>query len=369
MLNKRGLVFIIALCVVVFSLFAATPEFLNSFNINKSNVFQVKNAEGEYLSYLIIDENSVSLIGGKDKPKARVSKYGSRTLTVPSSVEYNGKVFTVKYIQSFAFRGEAVNDTNIKKIEKIILPNTLEIVGQSCFEGMPSLKSVNIPKSLKIIEYCMFADCPALEEVHIPNDAELECIASFAFENCPSLKYVNIPAGVKSIGEGPWRECTSLVGINVTSMNENFMSKDGVLLTKRGTEIIQYPAGKTDETYIFPSGVTSVGNSAFFGNNFIKKIVMSDSMQYISHIAFNGCQNLSDVYFPNSLISIGNGAFQNCPNLKGVTIPQNTHITKNQSYEDDPYNTFMPNVVIERATWIPQQIRNHIKSELHKNGA
>lgn len=327
------------------------PEFLDRSNIDPNKVFQAKNPEGEFLTYYITDKSSVSVVGGENGLKPRTSKYGAKTLTIPPSVRYNGKEYTVRYIQSFAFYSTNIDEKNLKEIEEIILPNTLEMVGQNCFSNMPSLKSVTIPKSLKVIGYCMFEECPKLEEVFIPYDSKLKAIGEFAFKDCPSLKYFHIPANVRHIGGGPWRNCISLSEINVASTNKHFVSENGVLLNKDKTKIIQYPPGKSDETYVFPAQVTFVGNSAFFGNNRIKSVVMSETTRKVSHIAFKDCKELSTVYFPNDLAFIGNGAFWDCPKLKKATIPIQTQISKQQS-ADDSYNSFMPKVFIDRSAKI-----------------
>lgn len=340
MVKFKWLVFLVIISTLTFEIFADTPNFLDSNYIDYSKVFQERNAEGEFLRYLIVNDSSVSVVGSK-------GNYNARKLTIPSVVKHNGKDYVVRYIQSFAFRTN-VNGKYLKKVEDICLPNTLELVGQNCFNGMPSLKTVTIPKSLKVLEYCMFSECPKLEEVFIPYDSKLDSIKSFAFMGCEKLKYFHIPENVRYIGKGPWRACSSLSEINVASMNENFVSDNGVVFTKDKTTIIQYPAGKTEEPYFSPKEVTNIGNSAFYGNQFINKVVLSENTKYISHIAFNGCVNLSNVYFPNGLVSIGNGAFWDCPNLNHVILPTKTKISK-QQFSDDSYNSFMPKVFIDRS--------------------
>lgn len=347
---------------------ADTPAFLDRFNIDKEKVFQVKNPEGEFLTYYIINDSTVSVVGGKDGLKSRASRYKARTLTIPAKVRYNGAEYTTRYIQSFAFRTcPSIDGKNLKKIEEVFLPNTLEMVGQNCFAEMPSLKSVSIPKSLKVIGYGMFENCPKLEEVFIPYDSKLDSIEDFAFQNCPLLKYFHVPANVRYIGQGPWRGCSSLSEINVASMNEHYISEEGVLLSRDKTQIIQYPVAKTSESYIFPSSVTVVGNSAFFGNKYLKSVVLSNITREISHISFKGCNQLNNVYFPNGLKFIGNGAFWDCPNLKKVIIPTSTQISKQQS-PDDTYNSFMPNVFIDRSSQIkPYDLSKTIKNTTNGN--
>lgn len=342
MVKFKWLALLVIISTHIFEIFAETPKFLDSDYVDYSKVFHHKNAEGEFLRYFIVNDSSVSVIGNKN------DKYSAKTLTIPSSVVHDGKEYIVRFIQSFAFRGNYKDGGNVKKIEEIILPETLELVGQDCFPRLPSLRHVTIPKSLRNIGYCMFADCPKLEDVIIPYDSQLDTIERFAFNNCEMLKYFHIPANVRYIGEGPWRNCTSLSEINVASMNENYTSDNGVLFSKDKTNLIQYPPGKSEELYVSPNQVSTIGNSAFYGNQFINKVVLSENTKHISHIAFNGCVNLSNVYFPNGLVSIGNGAFWDCPNLNHVILSTKTQISK-QQFSDDSYNSFMPKVFIDRS--------------------
>lgn len=67
--------------------------------------------------------------------------------------------------------------------------------------------------------------------------------------------------------------------------------------------------------------------NAFSDNTKIKKIILPDSIESISDLAFYKCKNLQTITLPTHLIKIGYSAFQNCSNLKSIVLPERlTHI-------------------------------------------
>ena len=318
--------------------------------IDESNSFFAKTEEGESLKFLVVDKGVVMLIEDRKK------KYKHARLSIPGKVSWKGEDYTVKYIGNFAI-GSIVGKAD--KIEEIVVPETVEYVGQGCFAYMKSLKIVTLPKSLRNISYGMFEKCPQLSEVYIPYDAELREIDSFAFMDCKNLRFFHIPQRVETIVSAPWRNCTGLKEINVASSNANFESFNGVLYTKGKKILLQYPTGKEDQTYEIPQETDFIGNSAFYGNSYLQKIVFGENVAHVSHIGFRDCVNLSEVYLPNSLAFIGNGAFWGCTKLNKVVINRNTSYT----IEDDPtdsYNSFMPSTFVDRVDVVQRPQRERV---------
>lgn len=66
---------------------------------------------------------------------------------------------------------------------------------------------------------------------------------------------------------------------------------------------------------IIGSGVTRIGNDAFWGFTSLETITIPDSVTSIGHNAFNGCTKLSSITIPDSVSSIGSYAFLGCTNL------------------------------------------------------
>lgn len=99
----------------------------------------------------------------------------------------------------------------------------------------------------------------------IPNG--ITYIGDYAFVNAAthgygSIKYFIIPKSVKHIGiMALANEGTD--SIEVDPANEHYSSIDGVLFNKDGTELLQYPLGRRDDSYVLPDSVVKIADSAF----------------------------------------------------------------------------------------------------------
>ncbi|MDE5996450.1 MAG: leucine-rich repeat domain-containing protein, partial [Eubacterium sp.] len=173
--------------------------------------------------------------------------------------------------------------------------------------------------TIEIIEYH-----GAASNITIPNMLDGKTVASIgdgAFSNCTSLKSITIPSSVTSIGNSVFSACVNLKDITVASDNNNYTSANGVLYNKNQTELITYPAGKTDSAVTIPDGVQYIGNFAFLSCGNITSISIPDSVTGIGNSAFYYCQKLTSITIPNSVTSLGSDAFHGCRSLKSITIP------------------------------------------------
>ncbi len=163
------------------------------------------------------------------------------------------------------------------------------------FYPFQSLSSVVIPTTVTKIGSWAFGSCQSLSSVTIP--ASVTEIGDYAFYLCNNLADITIPAAVTSIGTGIFRDCTSLRKILVSDENKNYSSSDGVLFNLDKTDLIQYPPGKTDNSYTIPASVKNIGTTAFAS-----------------------CYNLTVISFPASITSIGNNIFSGCRNLTTISV-------------------------------------------------
>ena len=75
-----------------------------------------------------------------------------------------------------------------------------------------------------------------------------------------------------------------------------------------------------------PSGVTSIGASAFSGCNKLTSINIPSGVTSIGATAFSGCSVLNSINIPSGVTIINNNTFTNCLALPSVTLPTSVTI-------------------------------------------
>ena len=180
-------------------------------------------------------------------------------------------------------------------------------IGTSAFSGCSSLTSITIPDSVTEIGMSAFSGCSSLTGITIPDSVTR--IDMSTFRGCSSFTSITIPDNVTYIDIWAFNGCTGLTAIDVKAGNNNYTSVNGVLFNKDKTELICYPAGKTDKSYNIPNCVTNVGGWAFDGCASLTSITIPDSVTEIGWSAFEGCTSLKSITIPSSVTSIGKNAF------------------------------------------------------------
>ncbi|MBN2702626.1 MAG: leucine-rich repeat domain-containing protein [Pontiellaceae bacterium] len=200
----------------------------------------------------------------------------------------------------------------------ISIPDSVISLGGHAFAYCTSLASVEIGNSVTSIGSNAFSGCTSLASVEIGN--RVTSIGYEAFSGCTSLASVEIGNSVTSI-VAAFRYCTSLASFDVDGANPSFSSQDGVLFNKDQSMLIQYPAGKTADSYIIPDSVISISYAAFAWSTRLTSLSIPDGVTSIGYYAFQRCSSLASVEIGNSVTSIGDNAFERCSNLSSISIP------------------------------------------------
>jgi len=175
-----------------------------------------------------------------------------------------------------------------------------------------SLISIKIPNSITSIGFAAFAGCSSLTSITIPNSVTY--IGDDAFSGCSSLTSITIPSRVTYIGDGAFADCT--INITVDPSNTNFKVQDRILYS--ATAILYIP--NISGAVTIPYGITSIGDSAFYGQVGLSSITIPNSVTSIGGWAFSACISLSSITIPNSVTSIGDAALWGCEALTSVTF-------------------------------------------------
>lgn len=180
-----------------------------------------------------------------------------------------------------------------------------------------------------VVGKAMLASCEKLRRIVLP--LQTTKIEADAFRNCSSLHTIEVPTLVESIETSAG--CTALTEINVQAGNSHYSSKDGVLLSGDGKNILWFPMGKEGE-YTLPSTVTTVGDYAF-RNCRIETFHFADGLTSIGKYAFYN-SSVKEVSLPSTVKQIPTGLFQKCANLTTVHLGKNTEMLGDYVFDGCP---------------------------------
>ncbi len=257
------------------------------------------------LEYTLLRENGEYVYAVTGAPITQVD------VVIPSF--YNGK--RVTSIAKNAFARHEGSDLDLHSIK---MHNGITRIGEEAFYECENLTEITIPDSVTSIGNSAFYCCENLTKITIPDS--VTSIGNSAFSRFTNLTEITIPNSLTSIGEYAFSGCTKLAGFTVEEGNTHYQAIDGVLYTKDGATLIQYPFGKTATSLTIPDGVTSIGNSAFSHCSSLTSITIPDSVTSIGDGAFSGCSSLTSITIGNGVTSIGNSAFSHCSSLTSITI-------------------------------------------------
>lgn len=180
-----------------------------------------------------------------------------------------------------------------------------------------------------VVGKAMLASCEKLKRIVLP--LQTTKIEADAFRNCSSLHTIEVPTLVESIETSAG--CTALSEINVQAGNSHYSSKDGVLLSGDGKDILWFPMGKGGE-YTLPSTVTTVGDYAF-RNCRIETFHFADGLTSIGKYAFYN-SSVKEVSLPSTVKQIPTGLFQKCADLTTVHLGKNTEMLGDYVFDGCP---------------------------------
>lgn len=97
--------------------------------------------------------------------------------------------------------------------ERVTIPDTVEVVGESAFENNQKVQFVVIPKSVKRLDAYVFWGCNNLEEVVLGKG--LTAVDEYSFAGCTGLKQITIPENIQSIDAQAFAGCVNLTDIYI----------------------------------------------------------------------------------------------------------------------------------------------------------
>lgn len=228
-----------------------------------------------------------------------------KKLEIPS--EYEG--LPVREIADNAF-------ANWLELDSLIISASITRIGDNAFYGCKNMQNLTF-ENPKIgddtpsgnyngfnegyleIGNSAFSDCDSLTKLIL--GTTVKTIGDHAFYDCDNLFDISIARNVEEIIGDAFYGCDNLMTLSVAENNVYYSAFDGVLYNREDmgpTNLIYYPAGKTDETFAVPDSVTEILPYAFFGNRHLQTIDLYNVIM-VRQYAFKGCTALTNIIAPN----------------------------------------------------------------------
>ena len=212
------------------------------------------------------------------------------------------------------------------KIKTVSIEPGVTELGQGAFRNCENIQKVTMTESVKKIGMYAFANCTGLTEVQIPESVTY--IGQDAFYKCTSLTSIRIPAATEVVYDAAFRGCRALAKIVVAADNPKYCSVDNVLFNKNKTDLIFYPAGKTDLTYTIPDSVKSISPFAVYENSNLTKIKLPANLDaWIGEYAISYCEGLREINIPARVTLLGDFFLAQCTKMEKIYFEGNAPTT------------------------------------------
>ena len=254
-------------------------------------------------------------------------------------------------------------------LESVVLPSNLSVFNAGVFHGCKGLKSVTFPSSISKIPEWTFEGCSSLENIVIPGNIKTvgygafrECthlksvtlcegvkyIDGNAFYSCRALPDITLPSTVTSIEPNSFLYCNALTNFYVDPANTTFCDVDGVLYNKNKTTLCAYPPANPRLSYDILPTVQTINENAFYFNKLIQRVSIPTGVTTIGNSAFYYCNSLDNVYSyieDPAAISMGTSVFYQSPVNYSVRTLHVLEGTVEQYQADTKWSNFFGSII------------------------
>lgn len=238
----------------------------------------------------------------------------------------------------------------------MFLNDDITTISDSAFYKDEYLSAINMPRKLELIDKYAFYGCDTLTFVRARNCSRLRRIEDHAFYSCTMLAELRLPEGLTYIG--PWAFAWDrILGQEDTTLglpSSLQTISTGAFAFVNHHKNLNIPANVTSigdfafmcdyymNNLTFSPGdkKLTIGKAAFFGDNHMKSVDLSNRVAQIDRCAFAGCEMLEEAYFGDKIDTIEGRAFTSLDNamkiavegvLNGILRPDDTEQNADQA--------------------------------------
>lgn len=238
----------------------------------------------------------------------------------------------------------------------MFLNDDITTISDHAFYKDEYLSAINMPRKLELIDKYAFYGCDTLTFVRARNCSRLRRIEDHAFYSCTMLAELRLPEGLTYIG--PWafawdrilgQEDTTLglpsslqtIGTGAFAfVNHHKNLNIPANVTSIGDFAFMCDYYMNNLTFSPGDKKLTIGKAAFFGDNHMKSVDLSNRVAQIDRCAFAGCEMLEEAYFGDKIDTIEGRAFTSLDNamkiavegvLNGILRPDDTEQNADQA--------------------------------------
>ena len=238
----------------------------------------------------------------------------------------------------------------------MFLDDGITTIGDRAFYADEYLSAINMPRNLELIDQYAFYGCDTLTFVRAGACSSLKRIEDHAFYSCTMLAELRLPNCLTYIG--PWAFAWDrILGQEDTTLglpSSLQVIETGAFAFVNHHKNLNIPANVThigDYAFMcdyYMNNLTfspgdkplTIGKAAFFGDNHMKTVDLSNRVAQIDKCAFAGCEMLEEAYFGDRIDTIQGRAFTSLDNamkilvegvLNGILRPDDTDQNADQA--------------------------------------
>ena len=218
----------------------------------------------------------------------------------------------------------------------MFLDDGITTIGDRAFYADEYLSAINMPRNLELIDQYAFYGCDTLTFVRAGACSRLRRIEDHAFYSCTMLAELRLPNGLTYIG--PWafawdrilgQEDTTLglpsslqvIGTGAFAfVNHHKNLNIPANVTSIGDYAFMCDYYMNNLTFSPGDKPLTIGKAAFFGDNHMKTVDLSNRVAQIDKCAFAGCEMLEEVYFGDKIDTIQGRAFTSLDNAMKILV-------------------------------------------------